>query len=76
MESKTFDHTAPTGNQAGRYEWLRDAAATYEQALRECVPPGRELSIAVTKLEETAMWANKGVSRGDPLFNTETVAPS
>jgi hypothetical protein len=29
------------------------------------VPPGRERSLAITKLEEAVMWANAGISRGE-----------
>lgn len=34
-----------------------------EQILRY-VPEGRERSLALTKLEEAAMWANKGIFKG------------
>lgn len=31
--------------------------------LCELVPDGRELSLALTKLEEAMMWANAGIAR-------------
>lgn len=71
---KTFDHTAPTGNMFDRYALLRNGFDSLEDFINQCVPPGRERSLAITKLEECAMWANKGVSRGDSDFNVEAIA--
>lgn len=71
---QTFDHTTPSGNQADRYTLLKNAFESVEEFLETCVPPGRELSLAKTKLEELAMWANKGISRGDEIFNAEVLA--
>lgn len=65
---KTFDHTAPSDDQQSRLDMLRGAFIDLEAKLQLWVPPGRELSLAKTKLEELAMWANKGVTRGDAIF--------
>lgn len=34
--------------------------------LIDLVPPSRELSLALTSLEETMMWANAGIARWAP----------
>jgi len=65
----TFAHTRPSADQSRRYARLQAAFEALESELRACVPPGRELSVAVTSVEQGAMWANKGVSRGDGEFN-------
>lgn len=31
--------------------------------LQDCVPEGRERSLAITKLEEAVMWAVKGLTK-------------
>jgi hypothetical protein len=39
-------------------EYLRDALELY-------LKPSRELSLALTKLDECLLWANKGVDEGE-----------
>jgi hypothetical protein len=40
---------------------LRRAIIDLEKLMDELVPPSRELSVAKTHLEDTRMWAVKGV---------------
>lgn len=70
-----LDHATPAGNQADRYALLKNGFESVADFIDQTVPPGREKALALTNLEQAAMWANKGVSRGDADFNTETVAP-
>ena len=42
-------------------EQIRNAAIAFEGCLRALLAPGRESSLALTKLEETVMWATKSV---------------
>lgn len=52
----------PTEHQAERLEYLRaQCLALHEDILRFC-PPGRERAVALTNLEQAAMWANKSVA--------------
>lgn len=50
-------------DQPGRYQEIR--AKLLESAALICVlaPASRELSIALTKLEETCFWANAAIAR-------------
>lgn len=41
---------------------LKDLGLAFIQAVKECVPEGREASIAKTKIEEAVMWSVKGLT--------------
>jgi hypothetical protein len=41
---------------------IKDWGANGLNVLQDCVPPGRERSLAITKLEECVMWAVKGLT--------------
>lgn len=58
----SFTYHPPKGDQAERYVILRDKAKELAMKIVELVPPSREQSLAITKLEETIMWANKGIA--------------
>lgn len=58
-----FRYHAPTPEQLPKYEALRDYARTFAHLLIDSVPQGRELSTALTKLEECVMTANAGIAR-------------
>jgi len=42
---------------------VRDRAYAFALAMRDLVPPGRELSLALTKIEEAMMWSNAAIAR-------------
>lgn len=55
----------PELKQAERYAEIRDHAHGFAQHLiREC-PQSREREIALTKLEESVMWANAAIARNE-----------
>jgi hypothetical protein len=58
-----FAYHAPTGGKAKKHEAVR--AACLEAALEIAVhcPNSRELSLAITKLEEAMMHANAAIAR-------------
>jgi hypothetical protein len=58
----SFTYHSPKGDQQERYVALRNAAKNLAIGFLEMVPPGREQSLAITKLEEAIMWANKGIA--------------
>lgn len=58
-----FTYHAPDGFQASLYPMIRNKAKELAYLIDECVPSGREKSLALTKLEEVVMWANAGISR-------------
>jgi hypothetical protein len=62
---KRFTYHAPKGDQTQRYERLRAKAKELAELAVELVPPCRERSLALTKLEEVVMWANAGIARNE-----------
>lgn len=61
----SFTYHAPKNDQPARYVLLRDSAKQLAVEIMENVPEGRERSLAITKLEECIMWANKGIACGE-----------
>ena len=60
-----FEYQRPTSAQTKQIEAVREKAKELHDLLLS-LPPGRERSLAVTKLEEVSMWANKGIVFADP----------
>lgn len=58
----SFTYHPPKGTQQERYVELRDSAKGLAKMIANYVPPSREQSLAITKLEEAIMWANKGIA--------------
>ena len=58
----SFTYHAPKGDQPARYVELRDKAKELSFLILEKTPPSREQSLAITKLEESIMWANKAIA--------------
>jgi len=58
----SFTHHAPKANQLQRYIDLRSKGKELALLILECTPSSREQSLAITKLEETIMWANKAIA--------------
>lgn len=63
---KPYAYHAPSNVGLQKITQLRELFSQVEQTLKEVCPPSRHLSIAVTKNEETAMWAIKAVVFNDP----------
>lgn len=63
MENETkhpFEYQKPTDEHVAKITEVREACkALYEVLLT--LPNCREKSLALTKLEEVSMWANKGI---------------
>jgi len=58
-----FTHHPPRHWQAEKYVAIRDTAKAFARLIKQTCPTCRETSLALTKLEETVMWANAGVAR-------------
>jgi hypothetical protein len=41
---------------------IKDLGLEFVQSITNCVPNGREASLAKTKIEEAVMWAVKGIT--------------
>ena len=68
MDTKTIDNNftyhSPKDGQPEMYQCIRDCAKALAYTINEFTPDGREKSLAMTKLEETVMWANAVIARG------------
>ena len=58
-----FTYHPPKNGQQAKYELLRKLGKELAEHIVELVPEGRECSLAVTKVEESIMWANAGIAR-------------
>jgi hypothetical protein len=63
MHQSTFQYLAPSDEQKATMAKVRAAYEVIYAAVNAEVPDGRYKSLAITALEESAMWANKGVTR-------------
>jgi len=68
-----FTYHAPQGDQPKRYEALRAKAKEFALVIAGLTPQSREQSLALTKLEEVAMWANAAIARNETDFVTPGV---
>ena len=62
-----FNYHPPSTEGAGRHQELSSLFVAIARRVDDICPPGREKSLAFTKLEEAKMWASAAVAR-----NTET----
>jgi len=61
--NRRFDHHPPTGLKVGAHEAMRRACKELAQIIDEELPEGREKSLAMTNLEQTAFWSNAAIAR-------------
>lgn len=62
---KSFTYHAPKGDQAERYQALRDKAKEYAELICSLTPEGREQSMALTQLQLANMLANAAIACGE-----------
>ena len=60
-----FTYHKPTGTQPDRYEHIRESALKFAELINNLCPDSREKSLAITALEESAMWANAAIARNE-----------
>jgi len=70
--TKTFAYHKPSEASLARITELRELFTHVDRKLKELCGPGRELSIAITNNEQTAMWAVKAVVFNDPTSVADT----
>jgi hypothetical protein len=56
-----FEYQKPNSDQVERIEMVRKALKQSHECIMGNCKPSRERSLAITKLEETSMWANKSI---------------
>lgn len=63
-----FTYHSPVGSQPNVYYEIRERSRALAHFLVDHVPPGRELSRALSDLEDMVMHANAGVARNPNLY--------
>ena len=59
---EVFSYHAPSVEQIPKYERLRHEARLFARTLLELCPPSRELSMALSHLQEGVMCANASIA--------------
>ncbi len=62
---KAFTYHAPKNDQAYRYTLVRVNAKALAVVMTHNAPPSRELSLALTNLEQAVMWCNAAIARNE-----------
>ena len=60
----SFQYIKPTDKQVETMQVFRDKYEALSQELKQ-LPASRGLSLALTKLEESAFWLNKSITEND-----------
>jgi hypothetical protein len=60
-----FTYHAPFGTQPERYAALRMQVQALAMYLADHCPPSRELSVALTNLEQVMFWGNAAIARNE-----------
>ena len=60
----SFQYIAPTEEQKSTMQKFRDKYEALAGELKQ-LAPSRGLSLALTKLEESAFWLNKSITKND-----------
>jgi len=60
-----FTYHKPFGDQQERYERIRALGKELANEFSFSCPASRELSLAMTNLEESIMWANAAIARNE-----------
>ena len=58
-----FKYHSPKEGQPEKYAVLREKAKELAYLIDDLCPQSREKSLAITKLEESVMWANASIAR-------------
>ncbi len=61
----SFQYIQPTEEQKAIMQEFRDKYETLANELKTKIEASRGLSLAVTKLEESAFWLNKAITKND-----------
>lgn len=59
-DKNPFEYQRPTEEHVAQITEVREGCKALYDVLMT-LPPSRERSLAITKLEEVSMWANKGI---------------
>ncbi len=57
-----FKYHAPFGDQATRYQEIREAGGYLAQIITNLAPESEERTLALRKIQEAVMWANASIA--------------
>lgn len=60
-----YKYHSPKGDQAVRYETIRECAKVFAELIKDVCPDSRERSIAFINLENAVMWSNASIARNE-----------
>lgn len=60
--TEIFTYHRPFGNQAERYEALRECGRVLAMLIQRACPESREKSLAITSIQQSIMWANASIA--------------
>ena len=63
----SYSYHPPIEDQVARYRKIREQAKKLAELIVAECPESREQSLALTKVEEAAMWANKAIACNEGL---------
>lgn len=66
-------HPPQSENTAKLHEAVRLDCGFLAHVWEKTIPPGRELAVALTKLEEAMFWANAAIARNQEEGNHDEV---
>lgn len=66
-----FSYHKPTGNKAVIHQEIRNGCLDLALLINTKCPDSREQSLAITKLEETMMWAMAAIARNPEIIEPE-----
>lgn len=61
-----YTYRAPRDDQKERYEEIRSTFLAVAMGLQQNCPASRELSLALTHLEQANLYANAAIARREP----------
>lgn len=72
MIEKTYAYHKPSLDSVDKIAGLRAAFSLLHKLIEEKAPVSRERSVALTNLEQSAMWAIKAIVCNDPNSEVES----
>jgi len=74
---EAFTYHPPFGDQASRYEQIRNAGKEFARTVEALCPNSAERMLAVRKIQEGVMWANAGIAINEkPEFSDVDTTPT
>lgn len=60
-----FSYHSPDEDKKDLHNWVRESLKEQSKAIIAELPPGREASLFLTKMEEAMFWANAAIARNN-----------